>query len=878
MGSTFEATNLWKKQLAPTAAEDPFEKARAELRVAFLKARAAVEPLVAQIGKELPELTCHDMTHLDALWDVADTIMGQDYDVNPAETFVLGMSFLLHDSATSTYAFADGIDGLMKTVEWRDYVGQRQLAGSELESGKPAFKQALFETLRMLHPAQAEVLLTRQWQGLDGNPRYLMENVALRNHYGSIIGKIAASHGRNIELIESEWANAAPITPPMGLLSDAPIPWTVDCFKVALLLRCIDAAHIDSRRAPDMLAALVNPQGYSSEHWRFQNHLGRMWVDKNREIYWSATTFTEPEADCWWLFFDTAGMIDKEIRSSNRLLEDNKRSVLAVAGVAGAGDINSFTKFAPTQNWYPVDIRFAVSQVGGIIEKFGGVKLYGKEPYLALRELLQNASDAIHAHRILKRDPSYGKIYVSIAQENGEDWLHVLDNGVGMSRYVLTEVLLDFGRSLWQEGRLRQEWPGLAAENFKPMGQFGIGFFSVLMLGKRVKVTSWRYRASGVDQATLYLRDGVRSRPILVEAAAGDRLSDFGTKVSVCLEGGRENLLRKIRTESASFFNDEAEGRPIKLKELIGVLAPASDIDIYFDDMGEDTGLAVKADDWQGLPAMDLLKRLAPSYSDRDLGARAETMTDIYERDGRLVGRASLFGSGIAGFGFDMGILVHNGLVAGKTQLAGILLADNNSDLSRAAATPACSADAMIDFSSRFYSQLERKSTHTSELLLSAGYYSDDMPVGRLDGTNLSLSDIRLRIESEDVSEIIIYAGSVSCPDSISQDDFGSYFLPNDEVLFMSYSSNQRHNFGLPEWLSRILPDSEETPRTALGAVIKLIGNAWPEFSLAREVRVVGNVHGEEIEESCIVIFRDSSNGGMADDQDEEAEVTNSVD
>ncbi|MBA2593659.1 MAG: hypothetical protein M3495_02490 [Pseudomonadota bacterium] len=47
----------------------------------------------------MPGLTVHDITHLDALWRVADQIAGPDYPINPAEAFVLGGAFLLHDAA-----------------------------------------------------------------------------------------------------------------------------------------------------------------------------------------------------------------------------------------------------------------------------------------------------------------------------------------------------------------------------------------------------------------------------------------------------------------------------------------------------------------------------------------------------------------------------------------------------------------------------------------------------------------------------------------------------------------------------------------------------------------------------------------------------------
>ena len=46
---------------------------------------------------------------------------------------------------------------------------------------------------------------------------------------------------------------------------------------------------------------------------------------------------------------------------------------------------------------------------------------------------------------------------ISVDREGEGFWLHVSDTGLGMSRYVLTEVLLDFGNSLWREESVNEK-------------------------------------------------------------------------------------------------------------------------------------------------------------------------------------------------------------------------------------------------------------------------------------------------------------------------------------------------------------------------------------------------------------------------------------
>jgi HSP90 family molecular chaperone len=54
-----------------------------------------------------------------------------------------------------------------------------------------------------------------------------------------------------------------------------------------------------------------------------------------------------------------------------------------------------------TQGWTPVDARVHVSDVPSLIAQIGGAQLYRKDPSVPLRELIQNAADAVRARRAL---------------------------------------------------------------------------------------------------------------------------------------------------------------------------------------------------------------------------------------------------------------------------------------------------------------------------------------------------------------------------------------------------------------------------------------------------------------------------------------------
>ena len=211
--------------------------------------------------------------------------------------------------------------------------------------------------------------------------------------------------------------------------------------------------------------------------------------------------------------------VDRELHDVDLLLHSRGREVLKARRVKGAGSPEILARSVQTRDWRPVNARLQASDVPHIVETLGGSKLYGDEPTVALRELIQNAADAVQARRKFERRPvDWGLIKIGLLPEGGEYWLVVEDNGIGMSEHVLTGPLLDFGTSFWRSPLATEEFPGLMAAGMQAIGRFGIGFFSVFMLGSVVRVYSRRCDKGRDTGRLLEFRDGTSARPILTSA------------------------------------------------------------------------------------------------------------------------------------------------------------------------------------------------------------------------------------------------------------------------------------------------------------------------------------------------------------------------
>jgi Histidine kinase-, DNA gyrase B-, and HSP90-like ATPase len=164
--------------------------------------------------------------------------------------------------------------------------------------------------------------------------------------------------------------------------------------------------------------------------------------------------------------------------------------------------------FANLSSFVPRRVELGVA--GPDILKLFIEPLYGERPEIGIRELMQNAIDAVRERREFeKHHPDLAdlprathegdiEVWLDDPDENGVSTLTVSDKGIGMTEEVIAEYFLKAGASFRRSIAWKKEFEVGTEASSKPKikshilrsGRFGIGVLAAFLLGDRIEVAT----------------------------------------------------------------------------------------------------------------------------------------------------------------------------------------------------------------------------------------------------------------------------------------------------------------------------------------------------------------------------------------------------
>ncbi len=298
-------------------------------------------------------------------------------------------------------------------------------------------------------------------------------------------------------------------------------------------------------------------------HWDAQQNIDgpHRNPQTNELVYASSGPVCSVES--WWLFYEFARGLNKEISQVRRFLEGRScsRGRLSLVGVQGASAPEDFAKLVATDGFLPLEVSVKASSINRLVQLLAGESLYGKNLFAPVRELIQNALDAIllkRATSVTDADKALGNLPIKVSLQTTPTGtiLSVADWGIGMTKKILAEHLMTIASDYW-EGQFHVDFPK-ASENFSPAGKFGIGFLSVFMLGPKIEVFSQRIGSERYQLTIHGLGKRAELRPV-------QSIGNSGSEVKIHL---------------SSQVVDELVQIPQKLPSLIPMLDVQVDMNI----------------------------------------------------------------------------------------------------------------------------------------------------------------------------------------------------------------------------------------------------------------------------------------------------------
>ncbi len=535
-----EQTRLLKRLKKPFA-----ESVATDLATKFAQALPDVCEIAATRMKLMPalhgEFTLHDEIHLLRVTELMAKVMPEHVlsnVLNPVEIVLLILSAHFHDTGmvpdkeeaerirqSGEYQLArqnwlvefTGFNDALRLVQNEGTMAEDQNRSKRIVA---EFEQVVFSRfIRGKHP---ELSGTFVKQTLGGDDRLRVGT----GHLADSLALLCVSHNLPPESI----------TDAQGFHYDKAVgTYVVNLAYLATVLRLADILDFDRERTPDQLyrsISFTNP--VSMQEWEKHRQVEGWKIDRDAVRFECACERPEYE---------------QAIRHFLRFIDDELAAAHDLTRRFPAG----FTKYAidlPTRTdgsrvrardgryLYVGDLEISLNR-DEIVRLLMTEKLYG-HPSLAIRELLQNAWDALrHRKAIMKRDDgvewSGGFVeFEHSVNEHGREFIRCVDNGVGMDQRIVKDFLVRVGRSYYRSPAFEQERLTFAQANadFDPCARFGIGFMSLFMLGDQIVIHTRRYGGSsgGLGEPLIVEINGLGS---LIVLRRGAENQPAGTSIQV---------------------------------------------------------------------------------------------------------------------------------------------------------------------------------------------------------------------------------------------------------------------------------------------------------------------------------------------------------
>ncbi|MGR5240327.1 HD domain-containing protein [Photobacterium damselae] len=503
--------------------------------ISLLNIKNKVNSILNQIGKNeiFDEYTKHDITHVNAMLDLVNTVVESDTfeKLTYSECLMITLAIYFHD--------------LGMLVTKKEY--QNKETDSEFTDFRSSFKEEhpdLYESIS----CDKDKYLYQEYVRKNHAKRvksWINEDHAILNKFDSNIielikemladipsafkvdlANICESHNLNDLMDESKYKPQQQYNQSKDTI--------VNLHYCSIVLRVCDLLNITNDRAPSFEMRLISPDNpVSSNEWLKHNSVNVIRPKKKRDKdgkidrslrsdTFEVLAYFKNEVG----FFNLMSYLEyarREIQECfNQCEEINEKNDIEYLFPWKFIDDSSIE----TQGFDREQLLFTIDQTK-ILDLLIGHTLYN-DSSVVLRELIQNSIDACRLKEFkLDKDSIYdGRIFVEVTEKNDE--IKVTDNGIGMTLDIIKSHLLKVGSSRYQDPLFKETHKG-----FNSISRFGIGLLTCFMISDNIDILT---KTSDSEEGLLIKIRKVHGKYLLKnihKQKLPDSIKDSGTQITL---------------------------------------------------------------------------------------------------------------------------------------------------------------------------------------------------------------------------------------------------------------------------------------------------------------------------------------------------------
>jgi len=528
--------------------------------LSLIDVRSKIAQMLGLIGRVegvFTTYTVHDISHIDAMLKMLDWLIPPSTAkaLTHADWLMIVLSIYLHDlgmlvtaeefeARNENNSFTTWLKELGENSDGRDYLART-------ESMNQRERDVFFfqEYVRLGHASRIREWIngrhSRRW---GGQVMAISSAIAellrpLPSRFRDYLGAICESHhGNNLHRTD-----LFPLSAAFGNEQQE----LVNVQYAAILLRTADLLHVTKDRTPSVAYKILRLSDLKAvDEWDKQSGVfvvrpkGREFIEGHPESAVIAILADFTAERPLFALQEYLTYANEQIRQSkhwiDRSQEEPDAKMYSFPWHTVWGDVR-------IEGVPPHPLRFELDR-GRLLDLLVGHTIYN-DPTVAIRELLQNAIDAVRYQFYLDSrkasgfQPTMGRVLVLWDEE--QRLLVVQDDGIGMDKESIQLHLMKVGSSYYATAQFESE-----NNDFTPISRFGIGILTCFMISDDIEIITSRSRVGYRVRMT-----SVHSDYLLRELEEGDPLLEglhlHGTKVKLRLRASidlsKTNILNIMR-------------------------------------------------------------------------------------------------------------------------------------------------------------------------------------------------------------------------------------------------------------------------------------------------------------------------------------------